>query len=147
MKKLCILILIAGIPLFSNGQSCDKAASQSCSKTSCGPEGTKKEEAAIIGLMRSDLQDVVTKMARSSLSFDKQVSEMKIEKGSTDDESLLYISQAVNAIRFELLNRIEKSKLIASLKDYQPSRFSTKQQMVTALKKEIEMLTSQAEKL
>lgn len=147
MKKLCIIILIAGIPLVTNGQSCDKAASQSCSKTSCGPEGTKKEEAVVIGLMRSDLQKVVIKMSKSELSFDKQVSEMKIEKGSTDDESLLYISQAVTAIRFELLNKVDKTKLVASLKDYQPSRFSTKQQMVTALKKEIEMLTSQVEKL
>jgi hypothetical protein len=147
MKKLFILILIAGIPFFSNGQSCDKAASTSCSKTSCGPEGTKKDEAAIIGSMRSDLQEVVIKMSKSSLSFDKRVSEMKIEKGSTDDESLLFISQAVNAIRFELLNKIEKSKLIASLKDYQPSGFTTKQQMVSALKKEILTLTSQAERL
>lgn len=72
---------------------------------------------------------------------------MEIEKGTSDDESLLFISQAVNAIRFELVNKIEPSKLIASLKDYQPARFSTKQQMVSALKKEIQMLTSQAEKL
>jgi hypothetical protein len=147
MKKLFILILIAGMPSFSNGQSCDKSLSSSCSKTSCGPEGTKKAEAAVIGSMRTDLQGVVTRMSKSSLSFSKEVSEMEIEKGTSDDESLLFISQAVNAIRFELMNKIDPSKLIASLKEYQPARFSTKQQMVSALKKEIQMLTSQAEKL
>jgi hypothetical protein len=147
MKMLFILILIASMPFFSNGQSCDKSLPASCSKTSCGPEGTKKGEAAVIGSMRTDLQSVVARMSKSSLVFSKEVSEMEIEKGTSDDESLFFISQAVNVIRFELVNKIESSKLISSLKEYQPARFSTKQQMVSALKKEIQLLTIQAEKL
>ena len=48
MKKLFILILLAGIPFLSSAQSCDKTAAASCDKTSCGPEGTKKGEAKVI---------------------------------------------------------------------------------------------------
>jgi hypothetical protein len=97
--------------------------------------------------MRSDLQTVINKMSQSTLAFDKHVSDLKISKGSSDDESLLFISQAVNSVRYEFLSKVESSKLIASLKQYQPSNFSTKQQMVSALKKEIQTLTTQAEKL
>jgi hypothetical protein len=144
MKKLFILILVSGVSFYSWAQSCDPAA---CEKKSCGPEGTKKAEAAVITTMRSDLQTVITKMSKSSFAFDKQVAEMKLEKGASDDESLLFISQAATALRYELLNKIESSKLIASLKNYKPGTFSTKQQMVSALKKEIQILATQAEKL
>ena len=78
---------------------------------------------------------------------DNQLKEMTIQKGTSDDESLLYISQAATSIRYELLNKIEPSKLLASLKDYKPSASSTKQQMVANLKKEIHVLAAQAEKL
>lgn len=143
MKKLIVLILLAVGSFATYSQSC----AQSCDKKSCGPEGTKKEEAAVISNMRSDLQTVITKMATSSFSFDNQLKEMTIEKGTSDDESLLYISQAATSIRYELLNKIEPSKILASLKDYKPSASSTKQQMVANLKKEIHLLAAQAEKL
>ncbi|HZI25162.1 MAG TPA: hypothetical protein VFD46_08805 [Chryseolinea sp.] len=143
MKKLIVLILLAVCFFATYSQSC----AQSCDKKSCGPEGTKKEEAAIISTMRSDLQTVITKMSKSSFSFDNQLKEMTIQKGTSDDESLLYISQAATSIRYELLNKIEPSKLLASLKDYKPSASSTKQQMVANLKKEIHVLAAQAEKL
>ncbi|HZB14928.1 MAG TPA: hypothetical protein VE467_17935 [Chryseolinea sp.] len=143
MKKLIVLILLAVCSFATYSQSC----AQSCDKKSCGPEGTKKEEAAVISTMRSDLQTVIAKMSKSSFSFDNQLKEMTIEKGTSDDESLLYISQAATSIRYELLNKIEPSKLLASLKDYRPSASSTKQQMVANLKKEIHLLAAQAEKL
>lgn len=145
MKKLLLaLLLITASPNLVSAQSC---APESCSKKSCGPEGTKKNEAAVITTMRSELQTVLAKMAKSNLSFDETVAQMKIEKGTSDDESLLYLSQAVTTIRYELLNKVESSKLIASLKAYKPSTSTTKQQMVSALRKEIELLASQAEKL
>ena len=128
---------------FTSAQSCP----QTCDKKSCGPEGTKKEEAAVITSMRSDLQTVITKMSHSSWAFDLQVKEMSIEKGASDDESLLYISQAATSIRYELLTKVEPSKVVASLKDFKPSSSSTKQQMVANLKKEIQLLAVQAEKL
>jgi hypothetical protein len=139
MKKLFILIALTGISYLSAAQSCDKS--------SCGPEGTKKGEAVAITNLRADLESVITRMSRSSVSFDKEVAEMKIARGSSDDESLLYISQAASAIRYELLNKVEPSKIIASLRNYKPSNFSNKQKMVSGLKKEIELLASQAGEL
>jgi len=143
MKKLLTLTILIMSAYVTSAQSC----AQTCDKKSCGPEGTKKEEAAVISTMRSDLQTVITKMSNSSWSFDKQVKEMSIEKGVSDDESLFYISQAATSVRYELLNKVEPSKVVASLKDFKPSTSSTKQQMVANLKKEIQLLAVQADKL
>jgi hypothetical protein len=143
MKKLFAIIAISAMPLFLAAQSC----AQPCDKTACGPAGTKKEEAAVITTLRSDLQTVVSKMSQSSVSFDKGISELKVTRGSTDDESLLFISQAATSIRYELLSKLDASKLIVSLKDYKPGNFSTKQQMMAGLKKEIQLLVNQAERL
>ena len=143
MKKLLILAILTMSAYVTSAQSCP----QTCDKKSCGPEGTKKEEAAVITTMRSDLQTVITKMSHSSWAFDRQVKEMSIEKGASDDESLLYISQAATSIRYELLSKVEPSKVVASLKDFKPPSSSTKQQMVANLKKEIQLLAVQADKL
>lgn len=143
MKKLIVLIVVAVTSFTSYSQSC----TQSCDKKSCGPEGTKKEEAAIITTMRTDLQTVITKVSKSSLPIDNQLKDMTIEKGGSDDESLLFISQAAASIRYELLNKLESSKLVASLKNFKPSASSNKQQMVANLKKEIQLLAMQAENL
>jgi hypothetical protein len=148
MNKLLILVVIAIAPYFVSGQSCDPSCGKTCDKkSSCGPEGTKKAEAAVITTMRTDLQTVLTKMSESSLAFDQQVKGMTIEKGTTDDESLLYLSQAATTIRFELLNKVEPSKMTATLKDFKPGAATTKQQMVANLKKEIQLLATQAEML
>lgn len=143
MKKLYALLILTVSFYASHAQSC----TQTCDKKSCGPEGTKKEEAAVITAMRGDLQAVITKMSKSSLAFDEQFKEMTIEKGANDDESLLYLSLAATSIRYELLNKIEPSKVVVSLKDFKPSALSSKQQMVSILKKEIQLLTAQAEQL
>ena len=143
MKKLFVLAILTLSAYVSSAQSC----APSCEKKSCGPEGTKKDEAAVITTMRNDLQTVITKMSKSTLAFDKQVKELSIEKGASDDESLFYISQAATSIRYELLSRIEPSNQVASLKDFKPSPSSTKQQMVANLKKEIQLLATQADKL
>jgi hypothetical protein len=144
MKKLFILFLITAVPCFVYAQTCSR---ESCDKKSCGPEGTKVKEAAVITGMRTDLQTVIEKMSKSTVSFDKNVEEMNIEKGATDDESLLFLSQAITAIRYEFLNKLKTPELVSSLKEYRPVTFSNKQQMVTALKKEIQILASQAENL
>ena len=96
MKKLFMLMAVVVAPYFLTAQSC---AAQSCDKKSCGPEGTKKEEAAVITTMRTDLQTVITRIAKSPIGFDKTIREMTIEKGASDDESLLFISQAASSIR------------------------------------------------
>ena len=143
MKKIVFLFILALPSYASHAQSCQPT----CDKTSCGPDGTKKQEAVVITTMRSDLQTVITKMSKSSLAFDNHLKGMTIEKGTSDDESLLYISQVASSIRYEFLNKIESSRLVANLKDYKPSTFSTKQQMVASLKKEIQLLAAQADKL
>ena len=145
MKKLLFLLLIAAVPYFSNGQSC--SPSPSCEKTSCGPEGTKKSEAKVITSLRSDLQSVIDKMSKSSVAFDKELAQMTIAQGASDDESLLFISQAASSIRYELTSKLEPGQQVASLRDFRPKNFSTKAQMVSALKKEISVLADQAEKL
>ena len=144
MKKLIALVILVAASYASYAQSC----SQTCDKkSSCGPEGTKKEEAAVITTMRTDLQTVITKMSKSPVAFDHHVKDITIEKGSSDDESLFYISQVATTIRYEFLNKIESSKQVALLKEYKPLASSTKQQMVANLKKEIQLLTAQAERL
>ena len=143
MKKLIVLIVLMVSCYLTYSQSC----AQTCDKKSCGPEGTKKAEAAVITTMRSDLQTVIAKMSKSSLAFDSQLKDMTIEKGASDDESLLFIAQAAASIRHELLNKMESSKLVASMKEYKPSPSSNKQQMVASLKKEIQLLSTQADKL
>jgi hypothetical protein len=143
MKKFFIVLVIVGSPALLAAQSC---APQSCDKTACGPEGTKKKEAAVITSMRNELQVVIAKMLKSPHAFDRSVAEMKIEQGTNDDESLLFLSQAASTIRFELVSKLSPD-LITSLKDFKPSGATTKQQMVSALKKEINILASQAEKL
>lgn len=139
MKKLLFFMAIAIAPQLVWAQSCDKK--------SCGPEGTKKEEAAVISSMRTDLQTVINKMSTSSVAFDQQVKDMEIEKGSSDDESLLFISQAATTIRFELLSKVESSRIVSSLKEFRPVAATTKQQMVVNLKNEIEALAMQVGKL
>jgi hypothetical protein len=143
MKSLIVLIIVA----ISSHATFSQTCSQTCAKQSCGPEGTKKEEAAVIKAMRSDLQTVITKMSKSSLEFDIQLKDMIVEKGTSDDESLLYISQAATSIRYEFMNKIESSRLVSSLKEFKPSGSLTKQQMVASLKKEVQLLKAQAERL
>jgi hypothetical protein len=143
MKTIIALFVLSLSSYVISAQSC----AQTCDKKSCGPEGTKKEEAAVIKTMRTDLQTVVAKMAKSNLAFDSQVKDMTIEKGENDDESLLFLSQAATTIRYELLNKLERSKVVGPLKEFKPGAASSKQQMVANLKKEIQVLASQAEQL
>jgi hypothetical protein len=147
MKKILILLFVAALPYFSYAQSCSPSTGAACDKTSCGPEGTKKGEAKVITSLRTDLQSVINKMSKSAAGFDKEVAEMTIAQGTNDDESLLFISQAASFIRAELTSKLDDAKLIASLREFKPKIFSTKQQMVSALKKEVEVLANQAEKL
>jgi hypothetical protein len=139
MKKIITLIALTGLSYVAVAQSCDKK--------SCGPEGTKTEEARVITSLRADLQAVISKMSQSGISFEKEISQMEITKGANDDESLLFISQAASTIRYELLNKVEPTKLISPLKEYKPATFSSKQKMVSALQKEIQLLASQADKI
>lgn len=154
MKKLIALIILAVSSYATYAQSCTPSCpspcppscTQTCDKKLCTADASNKEEAAIT-IMRNDLQTVITKMSRSSLAIADQLKDMTIEKGTSDDESLLRISQAAASVRYQLLSKMESSKLVASLKDYKASEASTKQQMVANLQEEIQLLAAQAEKL
>lgn len=162
MKKLIVLIVLAVSSYATHAQSCTPSCpspcppscptpcppscAQTCDKKSCTAAASNQEEAAIT-TMRNDLQTVIIKVRRSSLAVDNTLKNMTIEKGASDDESLLRISQAAASVRYELLRKMESSKLVASLKDYKASEASTKQQMVASLQEEIQLLAAQAEKL
>lgn len=155
MKKLIVLIILAVSSYATYAQSCTPSCPSpcpptckpGCDKKLCVAEEAKTEEAAEITTMRNDLQTVITKISRSSLAIDNQLKYLTIAKGTSDDESLLFISQAAASVRYELLRKMESSKVVASLKDYKPSASSTTQQMATNLEKEIQLLAAQAEKL
>jgi hypothetical protein len=158
MNKLFILITLFAVSYVSYAQeakstctksACDKSCCDkpSCCKSSCGSDGTKKADASVITIMRNDLETVIAKMSTSSISFNKEIAELKIEKGTCDDECLLNISKAASTVRYELLNKVEPSRLTASLKNFKPGNFSNKRKMVSGLKKEIELLTTQVAKL
>jgi hypothetical protein len=163
MRKFIILITLAVSTYATYAQSCTKSCTPSCAepctktcnerctktcdKQVCEKERSKTAEAALISSMRSDLQTVIEKASKSSVAFDSQLKEATIEEGTNDEESLLYISRVAASIRSEFLNKVESTKLMASLKDYTPSPYSTKQQMVANLKQEIQLLATQAENL
>ena len=139
MKKLMILLSAMALTCSSFGQSCDKK--------SCGPEDTKKGEAAAVTSLRSDLQTALNKMSRSSVAFDPAVLEMEIAQGGNDDESLLYISHAAAVVREELITKVEPAKVLSDLKEYKSRPGSTKQQMMAGLKTEVRLLVNQTERL
>ncbi|MBT1699510.1 hypothetical protein KK083_21610 [Fulvivirgaceae bacterium PWU4] len=154
MKKLIALIVFAVSSYITHAQSCTPSCpspcppscTQTCDKKLCTAGAGNKEEAAIT-TMRNDLQTVIAKMSKSSLAIDGQLKDLTIEKGASDEESLRRISQAAASVRYQLLRKLEPSKLVASLKDYKASEVSTKQQMLASLQEEIELLAAQAEKL
>jgi hypothetical protein len=155
MKKLIALIIFAASSYVTYAQSCPPSCPSPCppsckpvcDKKLCRAEEAKKEGTASIATMRNDLQAVIAKISGSSLAIDRQVKDLTIEEGTSDDESLVNISKAAASVRRELLSKMESSKLVASLKDYQPSLSATKQEMVANLKKEIELLAVQADQL
>ena len=137
MKKILILFALAALPYFTNAQSCQPCP-PGCDKKSCCVD-PKKCEAKSITCLRSDLQSVINKMAKSSLGFNKQVVEMTIAPGETEDESLQLISQAASSIRHELesTNGLRGSRLKSS---------SGTDLTVAALKKEVKVLVNHAER-
>lgn len=141
MKKMLILLailLVSGI-----GYSQSAAQKPGCDKTACGPEGTKKGEAVAITTLRSDLQKVMTSLAQSGLGFNAELVEATISKGTSDDESLLFISQYATAIRLEMIEKLKPSTVMPEMKSYHPTMASSKQQLMTALKQEVQLLANQ----
>ena len=141
MKKMLILLVLVLNAAGAHSQI--GAPKPGCDKTACGPEGTKKGEAVAITTLRSDLQKVMTSMAQSGVGFDKELVEATIAAGATDEESLLFISQVATAIRQEMIERIKPSALTAELKSYRPALATNRQQLMLALRQEVQLLSNQ----
>jgi hypothetical protein len=141
MKKLIMFIILAMAAYASSAQSCDPG----CCKKTCEPDGAKKETASISKL-RSDLQTVITKMSKSSLAFDKRVTDLTVKNCVCDEAGLCYLSKIVTSIRHELVEKIEPSKLVVSLKECDHAS-QPEQQTLASLKKEVQLLTAQADLL
>ncbi len=145
MKKLMIVLLMV-ISVGAVAQNTN-SAKPGCDKTSCGPEGTKKGEAVAITSLRTDLEGIKSRMAKTNVVFSKELLESPITKGSTDDESLLYLLQTVNAVRQELTVKLDRARLSADFVSNSPVSFSTKQQLMVALKKEVQLINEQLDQL
>lgn len=145
MKKLVIVMLMV-LSLGSYAQS-SANAKPGCDKTSCGPEGTKKGEAVAITNLRTDLEGIKLRMAKTGVSFNKELLETPIAKGSTDDESLLYLLQTVSVMRQELTTKLDRTRLSTDFVSNSPVAFSSKQQLMVALKKEVQLINEQLDQL
>ena len=132
-----MFIIVAVSAYASHAQSCVPG----CCKKTC--EAAKTETASVSSL-RSDLQTVITKMSQSSWGFDKQVTDLTLKNCVCDAEGLRYLSTVATTVRRAFVEKIEPSKLVASLKDQaSPSSHET----LAGLQKEIQLLTAQADLL
>jgi hypothetical protein len=141
MKKLIMFVILAVAAYASPAQSCDPT----CCKKTCEPDHAKKETASI-STLRSDLQTVIIKMGKSSLDFDKQVTDLTVKNCVCNEEGLRYLSTVASSIRHEFVAKIAPAKLVASLKEgghaSQPQA-----QTLASLNKEVQLLAAQADLL
>jgi hypothetical protein len=138
-----IIVLISLLALTAVAQE----QKPGCNPSSCGPGDTKKSEAKVITTMRNDLQLVITKMAKANKGFNQNVTGLQISAGSTDDESLLFIYQSSAAVKAELISKLASNQVLPALRENATQPLTSKQQMVASLQGEIELLTTQVEKL
>jgi hypothetical protein len=141
MKKLIMLVVLAVAAYASYAQTCNPL----CCKKTCEADKAKKETASI-STMRSDLQTVITKMSRSSMAFDKQLTDLTVKNCVCDEEGLRYLSTVATSIRREFVQKVDPSKLVASLKEHGRASLP-EQQTLAGLKKEIQLLSAQADLL
>lgn len=118
-----------------------------CKPSSCGPGNTKTEEAAVITDLRKEVEFVMAKMAESKIAFDKDVTGFQIPKGSSDEESLLFLSQTLGMLRGEMRFKIPSEKVSADFINYNPKPVKSKQELLVNLKKETALLKAQVQKL
>lgn len=91
MRKLIILLFTT---LLLNLQSFAQEGKPGCNPKSCKPGDTKVEEAAIITELRTEALKL--KLLKSNQSI--ATSSVVIERGVTDEQSLLIISKVVNDV-------------------------------------------------
>lgn len=149
MKKLFVLVALSAVSYLTQAQTpaCDPSACKdkpACEKPACCEKScSAKSGSASINAMRSDLQTVIAKMSKSSVSFNDEVVSMEI----ADEACIVKLCKAASTVRNELVTKVDPSKLNASLKNYKPGKSSNERKMASGLKKEIELLTAQVEML
>jgi hypothetical protein len=143
-KYIAITIWVALLGL-NAGTVIAQEKKAGCNPSSCGPGDTKTAEAKVITSMRSDLQSVIDKMAKSGKGFSQEVTNLQIEAGATDDESLLLIYQSAAFIKTELAAKLRTDELLPRETTTKPA--ANKQQLVASLQKEIKALITQVDKL
>ena len=147
MRKYIVITICVALLGLHTATAIAQEKKEGCNPSSCGPGDTKKGEAKAITSMRSDLQSVIDKMAKSDKGFSHQVTTLQIEAGATDDESLLFIYQSASFVRTELTTKLPTDQLLPVLKETPTKPSTNKQQLVASLQKEIKALTTQVDKL
>ena len=144
MKKYIVIAIWVTV-LFNAATLVAQEKKPGCNPSSCGPGDTKTGEAKVITSMRSDLQSVIDKMAKSGKGFSQDVTNLQIEAGANDDESLLLIYQSATFIKTELASKLQADELLLTETTMKPA--TNKQQLVASLQKEIKALITQVDKL
>lgn len=147
MRKYIAIAFSLTLAFFCTVTATAQEKKAGCSPSACGPGDTKKGEAKVITSMRSDLQAVIDKMAKTSNGFSEDVTGLRIESGANDDESLLFIYQSASIVKNELASKLQADQLLQALKEPSIQPSANKQQLVASLQKEIMLLTSQVDKL
>src|SRR5688572_4616066 len=96
---LCCSMAVASAFAQSDKASCTPSAS-------CGPSDTKKSEAKAITELRTSMQNVVSYLTLSKYNFSEDLKTLDLSPRSTDDETLLFLTQASGLIRQELKEKL-----------------------------------------
>jgi hypothetical protein len=148
MKKNIIHVILLALFVFalaSEGLSQEKA---SCTPSaSCGPADTKLKEAKTITELRTSLQNVVSYLSLSRYNFSEDLKTLDLSSRTTDDETLLFLTQATGLIRQELKEKLPTELQTIELKNHKVKFASTKPQMVVSVKKDIEIFKDQIARL
>lgn len=139
--------LLAGMLFFGAVESAMAQSKPGCDPKSCGPDNTKVEEAKVITDLRDQLQSAINKMGSSSYAFDKGIKTYQIPKGSSDDESVLFISQTITCVKRHLKATLPEEKILIELKEGNPALTESKQQVIAQIKKDILFIEKQINQL
>ena len=135
---LIFCTLLFGAVQFANAQS-----KPGCDPKSCSPDNTKVEEAKVITDLRTRLQTSFSKLQATKLPFSNQSISYNVPKGASDDESVMFLLQASNTLKSEIIRVVPKEKILSELINAQMAVPASKQQLVGNLKMDIALLDKQ----
>lgn len=111
-KSITLIGVICCFMVEINAQDINGKKS-ACKPSSCGPEGTKVEEAAIISHLRTEVVTLhKTAQSKSSiLNLSLNAVDVKELSGSNDDESIRIMAQFLSRFHNKVLSSIPTNKL------------------------------------